>query len=131
MTARRSKKKPKTWDLAQKLRLVMANEGMNQRSFAEHIGVSPTTLSSWLSGTLPGAKNLDQIAKKTGLPAEYWLDEKVPYPPPADYLNTVDDLEGLLRGMTVEELTKWIRILSDPEARARTLALWEASQVGR
>ena len=88
-------------------------------------------LIAWLSGTVPGAKNLDQIARKTGLPAEFWLDESVPYPPPADYLNTVQDLENLLRGMTVEELSKWVKILSDPEARARTLALFEASEVGR
>lgn len=130
MAARRPRKAKPRWDLGQKLRLYMADKGLNQARFAKHVGVSATTLNAWLADTTPGARKLEQIAKATGLPGEYWLDEDVPYPPPADYMNTVEDLEDLLRTMTIEELAEWVAILSDPSARQRTLALWKASKVG-
>ena len=94
--------------------------------------MAQSTLHAWVRGvTKPSAAGMDKIARITGLPAEYWLDPAVPYPPPLDYMGAVENLEAAIRKMGVDEMRAWVHILSHPDHRRRALLLWEAAEQGR
>lgn len=48
------------------------NSGLNQREFAEKIGVSLATVTNWEKGkTEPDASQLREISRLSGIPMDY------------------------------------------------------------
>ena len=126
------KRRARRWTLGEKLNAWRLEQGLSWAAVARRAGVKKSTLSNWVSaGVSPSADRFMPVAKLTGYPVEYWFDEALRWPPPADYLDASLDLEAAMSTMGVDELREWLRILSSPESRQRALALWRASEAGR
>lgn len=57
-----------------KLAIAIAQSGKSKGALASHCGVALSTVSRWLSGSIPKAKKLDSIARFLGVDAK-WLIE--------------------------------------------------------
>lgn len=125
-------RRQRAWTFGIKFEHWLTDEGLSLNAFAKRTEIPQSTLHNWVRGTTrPTAVGLDTVSRATGLPAEYWMDPSIPYPPPMDYLGTAEDIEAAIRTMGVEEMSAWIRILSNPESRRRALLLLEAAEHGR
>ena len=63
-------------EFAKRLRLTVAESGLKQIDIAKTCGVSPPTVSGWLSGKFePSRKHLASIARATGSSVAYLLGE--------------------------------------------------------
>lgn len=62
-------------NLIKKIKIAMAEVGLNQTSLAEKLGVKPNTISQWLSGTnSPKLETLKKVARATGKNINYFFD---------------------------------------------------------
>lgn len=63
-------------EVIKKIKIAMAEMGLNQSMLAKKLGVKPNTISQWLSGTnSPKIDTLKKIAKATGKPVNYFFAE--------------------------------------------------------
>ncbi len=61
------------WDLADRLCKSLRETNTSVREMAEHLDVSPRTISNWLSGRIePSAKTVMVWALRTGIPYTYF-----------------------------------------------------------
>lgn len=74
------------------------------------------------------ADALARIARATCLPAEFWLDDAIPYPPPLDYLNSRDRATALLTTLSSDDLGWVIEITGEQGKLRRARALWAAAK---
>lgn len=52
----------------------LQDQGLSQVAFAERVGVKQSQISEWLHGKAkPGYDLLKQIARRTGVTADFWL----------------------------------------------------------
>ena len=99
---------------------------MTVNSFAKRfasLGLKQRTLNSWTSEgvRIPDA-GLAAIAKATGLPAQYWIDETAPYPPTLDVEGLVQQVLDAIRSMSPAKAREVARLVSDPSEMDRVLA---------
>lgn len=63
-------------EVVKKIKIAMAEMGLNQTSLAKKLGVKPNTVSQWLTGTnAPKTDTIKKIAKATGKPINYFFAE--------------------------------------------------------
>lgn len=63
-------------EVIKKIKIAMAEMGLNQTSLAKKLGVKPNTVSQWLTGTnAPKTDTIKKIAKATGKPINYFFAE--------------------------------------------------------
>lgn len=112
------------WPFERKFRLWRAEHQVSLSAFAKQIGVPLATLHGWArSGVRLPADGLAKIAAATSLPAEYWTNPALPFPPPADYANMAAEVDKALRGLDVEQLRQVLEMLRNHEDLDQTLAL--------
>lgn len=118
------KKFSSAWSFGRKFSLWLTDNDITLNAFAGRHGFTQSSLQRWVKvGTRLPADALQSIAEATRLPADYWLDETIPYPPPADYANLADRLDAALKKVPVSELTEILAILENADDRRRTLEL--------
>ena len=119
-----SKRGTSAWPFERKFRLWRAEQDVSLSAFARQVGVPLTTLHGWTrSGVRVSADGMARIAAATGLPADYWTNDAVPYPPPAEYLNLSGEIEKALMGLGVPQLQQVLEMLRSPADLDQTLAL--------
>ena len=74
------------------------------------------------------ADALARIARATCLPAEFWLDDAIPYPPPLDYPNSRERAAALLTTLSADDLGWVIEITGDQGKLRKARALWSAAK---
>jgi hypothetical protein len=68
-----------------------------------------------------------RIAALTGLPSEYWTNEAIPYPPPAEYLDVMGQVEDAIKALPREVLVELLPVLLSPAETRRVLAIRRAA----
>ena len=107
----------------------VADQGTSLRAFASRNEFAPQTLRGWMKlGVRLPAEGLVRIARATGLPEAYWLDETLPYPPPIDYVNSRDRAAALLTTLSADDLAWVIEICGDVRRLRQARALWTAAK---
>lgn len=65
-------------NIIKKIKIAMAEMGLNQTTLAKKLGVKPNTVSQWLTGTnTPQMATLKKVAQATGKPVNYFFDNSV------------------------------------------------------
>lgn len=127
MTPKR--RSPNAWPFERKFPLWLTDHGLSLNAFAERHGFAQSTLQAWVKqGVKMPAEALWRIAKATRLPADYWLDDTIPYPTPVEYEGLAEDLARSLQAVPIADLREIAALVRDPEDRRRTFALRRASQ---
>lgn len=119
--------KPRSdWPFARKFPLWLTDHRLTVNSFAKRfaaLGFKQRTLNAWTSeGVQIPAAGLAAIAKATGLPAQYWLDDEAPYPPTIDVEGLVQQVLDAMRSMSPAKAREVARLVSDPSEMDRVLA---------
>ena len=61
-------------EFSQILNDYLQEQGLSQVAFAERVGIKQSQVSEWLHGKAkPGYDLLKQIARHTGITADFWL----------------------------------------------------------
>lgn len=81
---------------AEKIRLLMSNEGLTQDSFAQKFGVSQRAVCGWLNGAMPRPGKIKKIAEYFGVPVNVLTDDSLPLP--SEYSAGTDSALSFLRG---------------------------------
>lgn len=122
-------KTPKSWPFSRKFALYLTDQKTTLNAWSKRHGIPQRTLHGWVhDGVAIPAIGIIRIARATRLPAEYWLDETLQYPPPYEYENLAGDLERALSTVPTAELREILAMLRDPEDRKRTLAIRRAAR---
>lgn len=93
--------------------------------FAERARVPYKSLHAYCTTTraMP-APRMSLIAKATGLPADFWTNDALDWPPPAAYgERAVEDAQKRLAALPMDLLNELLDVLNDPDDVKRTLAL--------
>lgn len=117
------------WTFGRKFSLWLEDSGQSLTQFADREGIPQSSLQAYTKQArkIPPAR-LRTIAKATRLPADYWLDEEIPYPPPVDYLNLAEEVVAALKSVPAVALQEILAMLRDPEDLRRTLAIRRAAR---
>lgn len=119
-----AKKQSTAWTFERKFRLWRGDAKRSLSAVARETGIPYATLHGWTSGGVRvTADGMDKIAAVTGLPAKYWMDPKVPYPPPADYMDVALEVMAEVRGLTPDKLRRVLDVLRTPGELDRALDL--------
>lgn len=71
------------FDLADRLRKALRTNNIGVQEMADHLRVSPTTVSNWINGrNRPRERDLRDFALRTGYPVEWLRDGTVTPPSP-------------------------------------------------
>lgn len=117
------------WPLQRKFALWLTDQSLTLHAFARRHGFAQQTLHGWMKlGVRLPAEGLARIARATGLPEAYWLDESLPYPPPLDYLNSRERAAAVLTTLSAEDVAWVIEVASDPAKLRKARALWNAAK---
>lgn len=117
------------WPFTRKFSLWLQDNDSTLRHFAVTHGFTPSTLHRYVrEGTKLPAKALTRIVHATGLPAGYWMDDALPYPPPLEYSGLAAKVTDALQEVSLDELQEILALLRDPADRKRTLALRRAAR---
>lgn len=112
------------WPFGRKFDAYLTDKGVKLNTFAEREGIPQSTLQGWVKeGVRVPDGGLAKIASATGLPADYWIREDVPYPPPLDYEGLVDEAVQALRTLNPAQVRAIIEMARDRADLERTLAL--------
>lgn len=118
-----------SWPFGRKFSLWLEDHGLSLSAFAARNGFKQQTLQRWTKqGVRLPAAALPRIAAATHLPAAYWLDDAIPYPPPVEYANLADQVTDALKACPLDDLREILAMLRDPDDRRRTLALRRAAR---
>src|SRR5262245_2539345 len=114
--------KRKVWPFDLKLRLWRAEAKKSLSAVSRGTGIAYATLHGWAEeGVRAPADGLDKIARFTGLPASYWMDTAVPYPPPTDYFDVAAEVNAEIRGLTADRMQRVLEMLRSPGELDRAL----------
>lgn len=123
--------KPGAWPFGRKFTLWLSDHGISLTTFARRQEIAQQTLHGWVKqGRRVPSQAIARIAAATRLPADYWVDETLPYPPPLEYANLADDVLAALRGLPLDQVTEVLAMLRDPVDLRRTLAIRRAARSG-
>lgn len=118
------KKDPEAWPFPRKFPMWLADHSESMAAFARRSGVPQPSLHAYTKqGRKMPADVVGRIAIATKLPADYWLNDRIPYPPPADYANAAEDIARVVRTLPLDLLQEALPILRDENELRRTLAL--------
>lgn len=123
-----SKRKRAQWTFGAKLKRWLVDAGTNVNAFAERLGIPQSSLQRYVNGTKIPPDRLRSIALATRIPADYWLNDDLPYPPPVEYLNLEEEALAAMKSLTTEQLAELLDVLRDPEDLRRTLAMRRAAR---
>ena len=117
-------KRNSAWPFDRKFRLWRGDARKSLSAMARETGIPYATLHGWAQGGVRAtADGMAKIAAVTGLPAKYWTDPKIPYPPPADYFNVAEEVEREVRGLSPDRLQRVLDLLRTPGELDRALDL--------
>lgn len=115
--------------MGRKFSLWLADHDLTLHAFAKRHGFAQQTLHGWMKlGVRLPAEGLGRIARATGLPEAYWLDESIPYPPPLDYINSRERAAAVLSTLDSDNLAWLLEICADPGKLRQARALWRAAR---
>lgn len=118
------KRSSQPWPFERKFRAWRAEARVSISAFAKRVGVPYATFHGWAEGGVRIPSDaMSRIAAATGLPAEFWTNESVPFPPPADYLDLAGEVEKAVKGLSVEQLQQVLEMLRSPDDLSQTLDL--------
>lgn len=111
----------------------LAREGTNIKAFAERNGLKQRTLHGWVKeGVRVPAAGLATIVKATGIPADYWTNEALPWPPATDYYaELLPRLISAAKALPAERLREIVEMSESESDVEMTLALRRAARRGR
>jgi len=106
--------------LSDRIRAARRDAGMSQTALARLVGVNPSAVSQWetLDGTRPTTRNLECIARRTGVAFEWLATGSIRDPAPAEVPALV--LGSFAHSIEEEELLNEFRTL---RARERSAVL--------
>lgn len=117
-------KRSAAWPFDRKFRQWRADHKVSIDAFRKRVGIPYATFHGWVEGGVRvPATGMALIAAATGLPAEYWTNEAVPYPPPAEYLDLSAEVEKAVKGLDVQQLQQVLDMLRSPADLGQTLEL--------
>jgi hypothetical protein len=111
----------------------LARERTNVTAFAKRAGLKQRTLHGWVKeGVRVPADGLAIIARETGIPAEYWANDSLPWPPATEYAeDIIPALLANLKSLPLETIREFAEIAKDRADVEMTLALRRAARRGR
>lgn len=106
----------------------VARERSSLRAFALRHGLPQRSLHGWVrEGRKVPDHALAIIARATGIPADYWVNDTLPWPPAPQYGNLVEEIVSTLQAVPMDQLREIAAMVRDSEDRERTLALRRAA----
>lgn len=79
---------PQDMTIANNLRRIMFDKGINQVDLAKLMGINPATLSCWMNGVrIPRMPNIDMLAEYLGVTREDIVGKELKEPSTPYYLN--------------------------------------------
>lgn len=109
----------------------LAREHLSLRRFAAIAGLPQRTLHGWVrEGRRVPDKALAVIARYSGIPMDYWVNDALPWPPAPQYANLVEQIMGSLQATPMDQLREIAAMVSSAADRERTLALRRAAGGG-
>ena len=107
----------------------LAREGSNVNRFALKNGIKQRTLQGWVKeGVRVSDEGLAAIAKGTGIPADYWINENLPWPPAPQYGSILEGLYERLQSKSLKQLLELYEMVTDEADFEQTLALRRAAR---
>lgn len=107
----------------------LAREGSNVNKFARKHGLKQRTLQGWVKeGVRVPDAGLKVIARATGIPAGYWINENLPWPPAPQYGTLLVDLYERLQEKPMSRLLELYEMVGDDADFEQTLALRRAAR---
>lgn len=117
------------WPFGRKMAAWISDKGLSVSGFAEAHGFKQRTFHGWVKeGVRVPDRALATIARATGLPVDYWLDDSLPFPAPVDYADLAGQVAEALKAVSLDELREILAMLRDPDDRRRTLAMRRAAR---
>lgn len=117
------------WPFGRKLALWLKDHGTSLNAFARRHGIAQQTLHGWVKlGRRVPAEAVERVAAATRLPAAYWMNGALPYPPALEYANLAEAVLAALKALPLDQLIEVHEMLGDPEDLRRTLALRRAAR---
>lgn len=117
------------WPWDRKLKLWLADKHLSLNAFSKRHGFAQSTLHSWMyQGVAVPLEGIQRIAAATNLPAEFWVDETIPFGDYADHRGEVWEVVKMLRRRSIGSLRDFREILANDAELEKALALWRASK---
>ena len=121
--------RPRTWPFGKKLEMWLAEHGESMPSFAKRAGIPYGSLHAYATADrkIPSTR-LQRIAVASRLPADYWLNDDLPYPPPSEYgPDIVERVRERLAAFPADLLNELLDALADENELRSMLALRRAA----
>lgn len=108
----------------------LVENGEKMPAFAKRAGIPYNSLHAYVTTSRRiTAERLSRVAVATGLPSDYWMDDALPYPPPAEYgPEAIEQARRRLATLPMDLLNEFLEILNDPDDARRTANMRRVSR---